>query len=55
MDKALPYAAVDGFHARIGELTLPDPNDRHVLAAAIHSDIIVTSNLSDFPANALAL
>ena len=55
MDNALPYAAVESFHARIQELTLPDPNDRHVLAAAIHSgcDIIVTFNLSDFPVRAL--
>lgn len=44
-------AIVTGFEDLIGGLVLPDPDDRHVLAAAIKSgaDIIVTANLKDFP------
>lgn len=48
-------SVVQGFDTLIPTLTLPDPNDRHVLAAAIHShaDAIVTVNLKDFPPAAL--
>ncbi len=47
---------VQGYHSLIDALTLPDPDDRHVLAAAIvaGADIIVTYNLKDFPTDALA-
>lgn len=40
----------------IESLSLPDPDDRHVLAAAIRADadVIVTFNLKDFPASVLA-
>jgi PIN domain len=43
---------VFGYEDLIPSLTLPDINDRHVLAAAICAgvDVIVTYNLSDFPA-----
>ena len=45
-------ALVTGYEDLIPGLHLPDPNDRHVLAAAIRgqADVIVTMNLRDFPA-----
>jgi predicted nucleic acid-binding protein len=48
---------VEDYEALIDTLTLPDPDDRHVLAAAIkgHADVIMTFNLVDFPAATLAL
>jgi len=46
---------VTDYEDLIEALTLPDPDDRHVLAAAIRAgaDVIVTSNLTDFPADVL--
>src|SRR5690606_28776707 len=48
-------ALVEGYEPLIAALSLPDPDDRHVLAAAIHgqAEIIVTANVRDFPATAL--
>jgi predicted nucleic acid-binding protein len=56
MNEAVRDCLITGFEDLIASLLLPDPNDRHVLAAAIHADadIIVTSNLTDFPAETLA-
>ena len=55
MDIHVRDAMVTGYEDLINALTLPDPNDRHVLAAAIRcqADAIVTFNLKDFPAQAL--
>lgn len=55
MKAALPDADVTGYHALIPSLLLPDPDDRHVLAAAItgKASLIVTWNIKDFPAPAL--
>lgn len=56
MDGAVRDCLVTGYEELITSLSLPDPDDRHVLAAAIHAgaDVIVTCNLADFPAEALA-
>lgn len=56
MNLAIPDGIVTDYEDRIKPLALPDPDDRHVLAAAIHADaeVIVTFNLKDFPAVALA-
>ena len=51
MDKATRDCLVTGYEHLISSFTLPDPDDRHVLAAAIvgRCDVIVTQNLKDFP------
>ncbi len=56
MDAAVRDCLVTGYSQLVESLTLPDPADRHVLAAAIHAgaELIVTFNLSDFPPISLA-
>jgi predicted nucleic acid-binding protein len=56
MDQINPRSLVSGYEALTPTLSLPDPNDRHVLAAAIEAGaaVIVTFNLSDFPKRVLA-
>ncbi len=50
MDKNVD-GLVTGYESLIPGLSLPDQDDRHVLAAAIRAgaDVIVTFNLKDFP------
>lgn len=56
MDSHTRDAVVTGYAGLISALVLPDPDDRHVLAAAIvgRCDVIVTQNLKDFPEAAMA-
>ena len=55
MNEAVRDCLVSGYEPLIEGLKLPDPADRHVLAAAIKAgaQVIVTSNLKHFPAAAL--
>ncbi len=55
MNAAFPEANIFDYQRIIKELSLPDKNDRHVLAAAIKAkaDVIVTFNLKDFPTDYL--
>ncbi|MBW3086828.1 hypothetical protein KEM60_03057 [Austwickia sp. TVS 96-490-7B] len=50
MTRAFPEARVTGYESLIDGMAC-DQKDRHVLAAAVHSDcqLIVTFNLRDFP------
>lgn len=56
MDASVRDAKVSGYEALIEALVLPDPDDRHVLAAAIKAgaNAIVTFNLKDFPSDILS-
>jgi hypothetical protein len=56
MDEAVRNCLVTGYEDLIDSPALPDPNDRHVLAAAIRAgaEVIVTYNRKDFPTETLA-
>jgi hypothetical protein len=54
--EAVPDCLVTGYETLTEGLQLPDPDDRHVMAAAVRcgAQVIVTANLEDFPVDALA-
>lgn len=56
MNASVRDCLVTGYEDLIEGLTLPDPDDRHVLAAAIRgaASVIVTFNLDDFPPECLS-
>jgi predicted nucleic acid-binding protein len=56
MNTRIGDCLVTGYEDLIEGQTLPDPDDRHVLAAAIRAgaDVIVTFNLADFPSDVLS-
>ena len=56
MIRAVPDCLVAGFEPLIPSFSLPDPDDRHVVAAAVRggAQVIVTFNLDDFPSATLS-
>ncbi|MER7763842.1 PIN domain-containing protein [Streptomyces sp. NPDC097619] len=56
MNQAVRDCLVTGYEPLIEGLKLPDPDDRHVLAAAIRAgaQVIVTNNRKDFPTEYLS-
>ncbi len=55
MNISIRNVLVDGYEPLIDAVTLPDQGDRHIVAAAIraHAQMIVTTNLRDFPSQEL--
>ena len=55
MNRAVRDCLITGYERLVPALALPDPSDRHVLAAAVRAgaEAIVTFNLKDFPGASL--
>jgi predicted nucleic acid-binding protein len=56
MTEAVRDCIVTGYESLVEGIALPDPDDRHVVAAAVRSgaQAVVTFNLADFPVDLLA-
>jgi predicted nucleic acid-binding protein len=57
MDRAIDHDLIENYQRHIVDINIPDPNDRHVLAAAIEAgaEILLTYNLRDFPNSKVAM
>jgi predicted nucleic acid-binding protein len=55
MANVFPESRVSGFEDLVGQFGCADPDDEHVLAAAVtaKADVLLTFNLRDFPRNSL--
>lgn len=55
IENSVPDFVVIGYERLIDSVELPDPDDRHVVAAAVrcHASAIITFNMVDFPAGSL--
>ncbi len=55
MNTAVPDASVTGYDMLENSFELPDPDDKHILAAAVltRADLIMTFDVKDFPADIL--
>jgi hypothetical protein len=56
MNSAVRDCLVEGYEDLIDAIELPDPDDRHVVAAAIRAkaQAIISNNVADFPSDELA-
>lgn len=56
MNEAFDDALISGWEPLVRGVELPDPDDAHVVAAALRgrADVIVTENVKDFPDAVLA-
>jgi PIN domain-containing protein len=56
VNRSVEGCLITGYEHLIESVVLPDPDDRHVVAAALAGgvDVIVTSNMAHFPADVLS-